>query len=95
MAPLVGATAYYVKRLNSSQREIRQKFTLNYQNCDLLYHPPNSNQIYLAIDRNGSDIVRKMQVIWTPEGRCIGGKIYDVVDGADLRKFDAARFEKG
>ncbi len=95
VAPLVGAIAYYVANLNNTQSETRRKFILDYQNSDLVYQGHNHNLIYLVLERNSSDSVTKMQVVWTSDGRCIGGKVYEEVVGTNIIKFDPARFEKG
>lgn len=95
MLPIVGAIAGYLKWLNSKEQHSRMQFCFDFDGHDLVQAANNRNLVYHVLQRSEDGSVKRMQIIWTPDGRQENGKICgDVVDSAALT-FNETRFLKG
>lgn len=94
MLPLVGAIAKYLIWLNKKEQLVRKKFIAEFEGSELVLAATNHNLVYSVLTRGPEKGIDKMQVVWTPDGRCANGAIYENVDEISVQKFDAIRFLK-
>lgn len=92
MLPLVGVIATYLIRLIKKEKLVRKEFIAEFGGDELVQASTNHNLIYNVLTRGPDASIDRMQVVWTPNGRCVNGKIYENVANSGIRKFDAIRF---
>ena len=93
--PIVAAIAVYLSLLKKKQRLQRKALVDEYNASELVQARTNRNLIYRILDQRADNSVSKIQVVWTPDGRCERGTIYDDVDVGAVSTFDAALFLSG
>ncbi len=86
-APLCVVLAGYLMRLKQHQRKERQVFVAAFDADDLVRSRYNRNLVYRVIERDDDGAIRQMQVVWTPQGRCQAGKVYEGVDALAVIPF--------
>lgn len=92
MLPLVGAVAKYLSWLTKKEQLVRKEFITEFEGSELVLAATNHNLVYSVLTRGPEKGIDKMQVVWTPDGRCANGAIYENVDEISVQKFDAIRF---
>jgi len=94
MLPLVGAITGYLFWVNKTEKLARNEFIAEFEGRELVQATTNHNLVYTVLTRGPDESIDKMQVVWTPDGRCANGAIYENIDEISVQQFDAIRFRR-
>ena len=91
-APMCIVLAIYLRRIRQGQSKKREMFVAAFHEEDLVRSMNNRNDVYHVIARGEDGEIRQMQVVWTPNGPCDEGRIYEGVDPHAVVPFISAEF---
>ncbi len=90
--PLVAAIAMYLFLLKKKKLSERKEFVVEFEGRELVQANVNRNLVYRVLARRPDNSIAKIQVVWTSDGRCEHGVIYDDIDETSVSDFNPVRF---
>lgn len=93
--PILAVIAGYLMLLGRQRRAARGVFLAEFEAADLVRARHNPNIVYAVLERGPDGGVERMQAVWSMEGRCRDGAVYENVDAAGVSPFDKEIFLDG
>lgn len=91
-APVIAALWLYVAASGRAAHRRRADFVASFAGADLMQARFNPNLVYQVRARGDDGGRGRIRVIWTADGECRNGRVYDGVDADGLAPFDRDRF---